>query len=120
MAKQKNSSNGNSWKGFYNFYLDEGQKNGIKKLALGGQATFNRINELVDNNYKFGLSYSIDSKAYFATVTGRGKGHPNEGYSLTQGHADPAVAIAAVWLVVSEVHGWDSWPVNAEKDEWDW
>jgi len=116
MAKN-GSKSAPAWKGFFNYYLTEEEKGAIKKLGVKEPATIKRIGELADNGYKLSVTYSVDKRAYFVTCTGSANCPSNQGYSLTQAHADLSVAVACVWFVCSEVYQWDAWPVENSADE---
>lgn len=120
MAGQRSGNRG-SWKGFFNFYLEDGQKTAIKKLSMSGPTTVGRLQELADHGYKVSVSFSVDREAYFVSCTGGRNSGVNVGYTLTQAHADLAVAVACVWFIVSEVFDLGAWPVESSDDEvFDW
>lgn len=120
MASKKDAKVG-AWKGFFNFYLEDGQKAAIKKLSMAGPATVSRMVELADAGYKVSVAYSVDQSAYFATATGSKGQIENRGWSLTQAHSDFAVALACLWFIVFEIYNGSAWPVEASSsDDYDW
>lgn len=102
-----------SWNGFYNYYLSDEEKAGIRIFMDGDKAprVSDCILELAKNNYKITCSKNDSNDTFICSVTGK-QGSLNRGYTYSISHVDLNTAVIAVWFVVSEIHGWGEWPIE--------
>lgn len=111
-------SNGDGWLGFVNIRLESEHKKAIKALAstLDGDSILTEFLELVDDGYQVSISPDKANDAIIVTLTGKESGCVNCGYSMSQRHDDPVVAMAAVLFAHKELAERDLW----EKVQYDW
>lgn len=121
MAKKQGATKTNKWNGFFNYYLEDGQKEAIKKLPLGAPSTERRLTELAQGDYKVSITFSADKSAFFVSCTGTERQPYNAGWSLTQAHSRFEVAVACAWYIITEIFNNEGWPVgNNDNDAYEW
>lgn len=119
MATKKGSSNGNGkWKGFYNWTPDKQEKMAIKEHLVKPAKVLDTIWDLAERGYKVSISYEAKSTACLVSVTGTTCENGNRGWTITQRHADPLVAISALhwWIAIANDFG--EWPEGEANDDW--
>lgn len=111
-------ANGDDWQGFVNIRLDAAHKKAIKTLreSMADELFFAEMVELVDDGYQVSLSPDKENDAIIATLTGKECENGNRGYSMSQRHDDPYVALAALLFAHKELAQRDAW----EKVAYDW
>jgi len=112
MATKKKGLVGN-WRGFYNYYLSDEEKLGIRKLLDGSKPpTMEKcLLELAKNNYKVSFTRNEANDTFVCSVTGK-EGSLNTGYTYSLTHIDIRTAIVGLWFVVGEIHQWGEWPIE--------
>lgn len=115
MAK-KFSTPRETWHGFFNYYLGEADKAGIRTLVDDKKrpSLDSVLTEMVSQDYKVTTSRNESSDSYICSVTGK-SGCINQGYTFSINHLDLVTAIYAVWFVCSEVYEWGEWPVDENQ-----
>lgn len=124
MARQKSDDTKTtriSWKGSYNHFLTESEKKAIKKLPMGWEDHFGRLDELVGLGYKVSFNEEREGRFRVVTVYANDPEHVNAGWSLSQFHNDTRVGLAAVWFIVTQVYDSGQWPDEKQLDmAYDW
>lgn len=106
------------WNGFVNIRLESQHKKAIKALAEASTdadwVAF--ILETVDDGYQLSIAPDGANDAIICTLTGKGDDCVNRGFSMSQRHSDPMVALAALRFAHEEIGQRDVW----EKVQYDW
>lgn len=110
-------SNGD-WKGFVNVRLESHHKKAIKALRadVDGDWIEGKLLEFVSDGYQISMSPDEENDAIIWTLTGKASDCVNRGYSLSQRHSDPIVALVALVFAHEELAQRGSW----EAVEYDW
>lgn len=111
-------ANGDGWLGFVNIRLETEHKKAIKAYAeaLDGDTILAELIELIDDGYQVSLSPDKENASIIATLTGKDGDCVNSGYSMSQRHDDPVVAVAALLFAHKELAQRDAWV----KVQYDW
>lgn len=111
-----------TWQGFINIRLQQEHRKQIKALAKGMKPNeaFDKLNEWADDGYKVTVSRDHENGATIISLTGNGDG-PNSGYTMSQRHVDPIVAVAAMVFAHEELAqrgAWEDAQLDWRNDEW--
>lgn len=72
-----------NWKGFVNVELNTKEKEVVKAWRDDVAKLWGHLEGRIEDGYKVTFSIDTYNNAYVCGVTGRGKGDPNEGLTLT-------------------------------------
>ena len=105
----------NGWNGFVNINLGPEHRKAIKALAksMKDKDIVGKLLEYVSDGYRVSFSPDDRNDAVVVTMTGK-EGSANAGYSFSQRHSDPMVALAAVVFCHEELCDRGSWQVKGE------
>lgn len=113
-AKKKSA---NSWKGFIDCELTTEDKYLLKTTdATHDYPPLPTITKLVEDGYKFSLSFDKKNDTYIASLTDQDFASPTEGYTLTGRGGEPIKAITAL-LFKHFIKLEDGWITPAEQDD---
>lgn len=106
------------WIGFQNIRLEKAHKKEIKKLEkeMTPEKLFWWLAELTEQGYQVSLSSDYEHDCTVAALTGKETDCPNAGYTMTQRHADPKVALLALWYAHVKIADGGKW----EEAQEDW
>ena len=104
------------WRGFFNYYLDETEKAGIRTLVDSKKRLplSEYISALVNLNYKITVGRNPENGCYVCAITGK-VDSANVGYTYSLTHVDLTTAVLAAWFVVVEVYQEGEWPVDENQ-----
>ena len=113
----QNGQNGD-WRGFVNIRLESQHKKAVKALraSIDGDWIEGKLLEFVSDGYQFSMSPDVENDAIICTLTGKTDDCTNCGFSLSQRHSDPLVALAALVFAHEEIAQRGIW----EAVQYDW
>lgn len=105
-----------AWNGFFNYYLNETEKTGIRTLVDDKKrpSLDSILHEMLSHDYKVTVSRNDSSDAFVCSITGK-PGCVNQGYTYSLNHVDLVTSVYAVWFICSEVFDWLEWPVDENQ-----
>jgi len=80
---------------FFNYQLTANDKKAVKANLVPPTKLDDTLTQFADDGYKFGLSYSPKTEAYWVSLTGKTKGMGNYAKCLSIPHNDLMVAVSA-------------------------
>jgi len=107
-----------NWQGYVNIRLEKADKAEIKKRAekVKPAELWAFVLDCVNHGYQFSVSPDPENGAMIATLTGKDEAALNAGLSMSQRHADPAVAVTALMYAHNEMASGGCW--EDVVDDW--